>query len=133
MIKDLNTLSREEAWRRSADHMGYIFGLAPHLGIWFDDTEIKYIKTKMMTHKLYRAVAGVASGKNSAPLEAMCLWVESFDNDPDMPIGVKAFIHYYIGAYQGYMKSDDAYDKKNRYANFVTRSFLMERWMETCR
>ena len=50
-----------------------------------------------------------------------------------MPIGVKAFIHYYIGAHQGAMKIDDEYDRKNRYQNFVTRSFLMERWMETVR
>ena len=35
MIKNLDTLSKAEILRRL--NMGYIFGLAPHLGIWFDD------------------------------------------------------------------------------------------------
>lgn len=41
---------------------GTVFGLAPFLGIWFDDIEIKYIETKMQTHKLYRLVSGRAGG-----------------------------------------------------------------------
>ena len=42
---------------------GTMFGLAPFLGIWFDDCEIKYIETKMQTHKLYRLVSGRAGGR----------------------------------------------------------------------
>ncbi len=134
MIKNPKNLSMPELGRRV--DMGLIFGMAPHLGIWFDDAEIKYIETKMMTHKLYRALSGKISGRISLTehqYQAINIWLESFLDDPNLPLGIKAFIHYYIGAYQGDMKINDEYDKKNRYKNYMTQMFLTELWMEKCR
>lgn len=135
MIKNPKNLSMPEKWRRT--EMGLIFGMAPHLGIWFDDVEIKYIETKMMTHKLYRVLSGKMSGKYTsiAPrqYQTIIIWLESFLGDPNLPLGIKAFINYYIGAYQGDMKHDDEYDEKNRYKNYMAHRFLTELWMEKCR
>ena len=75
--------------------IGTMFSLAPFLGIWFDDKEIKYIETKMQTHKLYRLVNGNVAGlpprENLKLFDFQRAWLTSFLSDSDMPIGVRAF------------------------------------------
>lgn len=61
MIKEENVTT--EYARFIMNHFGgTMFGMAPYLKIWFDETEVKYIETKMQTHKLYRLVSGRAGG-----------------------------------------------------------------------
>lgn len=117
--------------------IGTMFSLAPFLGIWFDDKEIKYIETKMQTHKLYRLVNGNVAG--IYPREDLKLfdfqraWLTSFLSDSDMPIGVRAFIHYYIGHEQATMKINDKFCRTHKYENSIKHEFLVQRWFETCR
>lgn len=114
---------------------GTIFGVALHLGIWFDDAEIKYIENKMQTHKLYRLVTGKAAGIDCRDISIMPLfkfqrdWLLGFMDDPELPIGVQAFIYYYVGHEQMVRQS-----WKYRYDNVsVADRFLAQRWMEKCR
>ena len=114
---------------------GTIFGMAPYLGIWFDDTEIKYIETKMQTHKLYRLVSGKSAGIDCRDVSAAPLfkfqreWLLGFMDDPELPIGVQAFIYYYVGHEQMVRQS-----WKYRYDNVsVADRFLAQRWVEKCR
>ena len=113
---------------------GTIFGLARFLGIYFDDAEIKYIESKMMTDKGYRLISGQACGK--IPGEMPCrssqfceIWLMKFFDDSDAPIGIKSFIFYYIGHKHGELKS---FWSINEYNEFIQQKFLSERWMETC-
>ena len=112
---------------------GTIFGVAPYWGIWFDDTEIKYIETKMMTHKLYRLVSGKAAGIDCRDISIMPLfkfqrdWLLGFMDDPELPIGVRAFIYYYVG-YEQMARQSWRYDNIS-----VAERFLAQKWMEKCR
>lgn len=112
---------------------GTIFGVAPYWGIWFDDTEIKYIETKMMTHKLYRLVSGKAAGIDCRDISIMPLfkfqrdWLLGFMDDPELPIGVRAFIYYFVG-YEQMVRQSWKYDNIS-----LADRFLAERWMEKCR
>ncbi|MCQ2581251.1 MAG: hypothetical protein MJ164_03745 [Alphaproteobacteria bacterium] len=141
MIKNSKNLSLSELEYRYAINekktMGQIFGFAPFLGILFDNDEIKYIETKMMTHKLYRALGGKMFGNQHAMTqhryEATEIWLQSFLEDPELPLGVRAFIHYYIGAHRGNTKMSDEYAKTKRYTESMQHSFLTELWMEKCR
>lgn len=116
---------------------GTIFGMAVWLDIWFDDAEIKYIETKMMTHKLYRLVNGNVAGIK--PREGMRLfdfqrsWLLGFLDDKSMPIGVRAFIHYYIGHEQARLKINDKICETKTYETSINREFLVELWMNKCR
>ena len=111
---------------------GTIFGVAPYWGIWFDDTEIKYIETKMMTHKLYRLVSGKAAGIDCRDISIMPLfkfqrdWLLGFMDDPELPIGVRAFIYYFVG-YEQMVRQSWKYDNIS-----VAERFLAQRWMEKC-
>lgn len=111
---------------------GTIFGVAQYLGIWFDDKEIKYIETKMQTHKLYRLVSGKSAGIDCRDVSIAPLfkfqrdWLLGFMDDPELPIGIQAFIYYYIGHEQMVRQSW-------RYDNIsVADRFLTQRWMEKC-
>lgn len=124
---------------------GTIFEKAMALGIWFDDAEIKYIETKMMTHKLYRLVNGNVAGihpyENIRLFDFQRIWLSGFLDDPDIPIGVSAFITYYIGHEWAQMKINDKYydkkvkkkDKGHSYEDSVRYEFLAQRWPELCR
>lgn len=110
-----------------------IFGMALHLGIWFDDTEIKYIETKMMCHKLYRFVSGKFAGLDCRDFSANTLfkfqreWLLGFMDDPELPIGVRAFIYYFVG-HEQMVRQSRKYDNIS-----LADRFLAERWMEKCR
>lgn len=112
---------------------GTIFDVASQFDIWFDDTEIKYIETKMQTHKLYRLVSGKVAGIDCRDVSARVLfkfqreWLLGFMNDPCIPIGVYAFIYYYIGREQVAMKRYSCWNDS------IADRFLAQRWMETCR
>ena len=112
---------------------GTIFGMAPYLGIWFDDAEIKYIESKMITHKLYRLVSGKSAGIDCRDVSVVPLfkfqrdWLLGFMDDPELPIGVRAFIYYYIGHEQMVRQ----YGKCDQIS--IAQRFLAQRWMETCR
>lgn len=124
---------------------GTIFGNATFFGIRFDDAEIKYIEIKMMTHKLYRLVNGNVAGippyKNTRLFDFQRIWLSGFLDDPDIPIGVSAFITYYIGHKWAQMKINDKYDdeeveekdKGHSYEDSVRYEFLAQRWPELCR
>lgn len=116
---------------------GTIFGLAPFLGIWFDDKEVKYIETEMMAHKLYRLVngnvAGIKPRQDHTLFDFQREWLNGFYNDPDCPIGVKAYIHYYIGHEQADMEICDKMTGKHTYELSIAHKFLAQRWMEKCR
>lgn len=105
-----------------------IFDVAPRFGIWFDDKEVEYIETKMQTHKLYRLVTGKVAGIDCRDISALPLfkfqreWLLFFMNDPCIPIGVYAFIYYYIGHEQMAMKKHGS----------IPDRFLTQRWMEKC-
>lgn len=112
-----------------------MFGLAPLVDIWFDDTEIKYIETKMMSHKLYRLVNGNAAGitwHDRKLFDFQRSWLTSFLDDSDIPIGVRGFIIYYIGHEQACMKIYDKFTGKQRYSDSITHKFLAEKWIEKC-
>ena len=113
---------------------GTPFGRARFFGIWFDDNEIKYIETKMETHKLYRLISGkAAGGLKFVPRAFITAWLESFLGDPEMPVGVKAYIKYYVSHDRGYEKAMDEYDKTRRYEESILAEMFAQRWMETCR
>ncbi len=135
MIKQEN-LTKEYAIFIHEHFEGTMFAFAPFLGIWFDDKEIKYIETKMETHKNYRLVSGKAAGlhwRDPRLFDFQRLWLTGFLDDPTAPVGVKAFIVYYIGHEWACMKINDQYDNLQRYKNSLTHEFLAQRWMETCR
>ncbi len=130
-----NNLTKEQMRSIRNRFAGTIFGVALHLGIWFDDAEIKYIENKMQTHKLYRLVTGKAAGIDCRDISIMPLfkfqrdWLLGFMDDPELPIGVQAFIYYYVGHEQMVRQS-----WKYRYDNVsVADRFLAQRWMEKCR
>ena len=110
MIKEKN-VTKEMAISLNRRFYKTIFGVAPFLGIWFDDAEIKYIETKMMTHKLYRLVngnvAGIKPRENMRLFDFQRSWLLGFLDDKNMPIGVRAFIYYYIGHEQACLKIND--------------------------
>ncbi|MBO4480685.1 MAG: hypothetical protein J5742_03635 [Alphaproteobacteria bacterium] len=134
MIKKEN-ITKKYAYFIHERFAGTIFALAPFLDIWFDNKEIGYIETKMRTHKLYRLVNGNVAGISSRDKKLFNFqrsWLISFLNDPEIPVGVRAFIICYIGHEQACMKIDDQYDTVHRYANSIAYEFLAERWMEIC-
>lgn len=51
---------------------------------------------------------------------------EQFLDDKNCPPRVKYFLYKWIGNNLGYIKFYDVYD------NYIQRSFLRKRWMETC-
>ncbi|MBO4700323.1 MAG: hypothetical protein J5620_01070 [Alphaproteobacteria bacterium] len=112
---------------------GTIFGMALYLGIWLDDAEIKYIENKMQTHKLYRLVSGKSAGIDCRDVSAASLfkfqrdWLLGFMDDPELPIGVRAFIYYYVG-HEQMARQYGKYDSIS-----TAERFLAQRWMETCR
>ena len=113
---------------------GTPFGLARFFHIFFDDNEIKYIETKMETHKLYRLVSGKAAGGiRFVSREFIIVWLESFLDDPEMPVGVRAYIKYFIGHDRGYKKATDEFDKTRQYEESILAEMFAKRWMETCR
>ena len=136
MIKEKN-VTKEMAISLNRRFYKTIFGLAPFLGIWFDDTEIKYIETKMMTHKLYRLVngnvAGIKPRENMRLFDFQRSWLLGFLNDKNIPIGVRAFIYYYIGHEQACLKISDNTCGTHTYEASINHEFLVELWMEKCR
>ena len=135
MIKKQN-VTKEMAISLNHRFGATMFGVAPFLGIWFDDAEIKYIETKMITHKLYRFVAGLAGGLEGSdhklrPFQE--IWLLNFLNDPKIPRGVRGFILAYTREYRGELKVEDDFDNTHRHDIFVNELFLKERWMEKCR
>ena len=114
---------------------GTMFGLAVEFGIYFDEAEIKYIETKMMTDKYYRLISGKAAGIQPGymPLRLFqfCeIWLMKFFDDSDIPIGVKSFIVGYIGHKRAEIKIFCGMDEYNER---VQQRFLSERWLEICR
>ncbi len=111
---------------------GTIFGMAPYWGIWFDSADIKYIETKMMCHKLYRFVSGKSAGIDCRDVSAAPLfkfqreWLLGFMDDPELPIGVQAFIYYFVG-HEQMVRQSRKYDNIS-----LADRFLAERWMEKC-
>ncbi len=136
MIKEKN-VTKEIAKSLNRRFGKTMFSIAPALGIWFDDTEIKYIETKMMTHKLYRLVNGNAAGigprENMRLLDFQRSWLLGFLKDKNIPIGVNAFIYYYIGHEQACLKINDNTCGTHSYEASVKHEFLVELWMEKCR
>lgn len=133
MIKNPEKLSLQEIRRRR--DMEPIFGIAVFLGIWFDEDDIKYIKTKMMTDKKYRAICGKIGGTkvNSYQLHKFQdIWLIKFLDDPEITTGVQAFIIAYTGHHRGELKSSDEYNNTHKYNDFICERFIAERWMETC-
>ena len=115
---------------------GTIFAAASKFGVWFDDAEIKYIETKMMTHKLYRLVSGRAVGINCRnPDLADCQrqWLLSFVDDPKIPDGVKKFIDCYIADEMAAIWVYDEKTGKNVYGESIARQFFVQRALEICR
>ena len=113
---------------------GTPFGGARFFKIWFDDNEIKYIETKMETHKLYRLISGkAAGGLKFVPRAFITAWLESFLGDPEMPVGVRAYIKYYVSHDHGSDKRMDELDKTRRYEESILAEMFAQRWMETCR
>lgn len=115
---------------------GTVFGRARFFRIWFDDDEIKYIETNMESHKLYRLISGQAAGHrpSSAKHRAYRIaWLRSFLDDPKLPLGIRAYIKYYIGHDYGYDKGMDEFDKTHTYEESILAEFFAQRWMETCR
>ena len=133
---DPKNLTKEQR-RCSYDRFtGTLFAMAPWLGIWFDDAEIKYIETKMMTHKLYRLVNGNVAGvhcRNPKLFDFQREWLLGFMDDPEVPVGVRAFVYYYIGHEQACMKIDDKFAGTQKYETSISHTFLAQRWMEICR
>lgn len=134
MIKKQN-ITKELVKALDNRFAGTIFGLARFLGIYFDETEIKYIETKMMTDKSYRLISGKAIGK--IPGEMSCrssqfseIWLMKFLDDYDVPLGVKSFIVGYIGHKRAEIKIFCGMDEYNER---VQQRFLSERWLEICR
>lgn len=76
---------------------------------------------------------GVKCRSNNRLFDFQRIWLNSFLDDPDIPIGVSAFITYYIGHEWAQMKINDEYDKTHRYKDSIEYEFLAQRWMETCR
>ena len=110
---------------------GTIFGLAPYLGIWFDNEDIRYIETKMMTDKKYRAVSGKVGGPKTNSFQIhkyRDIWLLGFLDDPEITTGVKAFIIYYTGHHRGDLKVGDEYHGTHRYNDFMHERFLAARW-----
>ena len=139
MLKTKNLTKKQLVDLHNRFH-GTIFGAASHFGIWFDDTEIKYIETKMMTHKLYRLVSGKSAGIDCRDVAILQLftfqrdWLLGFMKDADIPIGVRAFIYYYIGDIQQSMQRYNCITEE-MYTHDVCLAdrFLAQRWMEICR
>jgi len=134
MIKKQN-ITKELAKDLDNRFAGTIFGLARFLGIYFDETEIKYIETKMMTDKSYRLISGKAIGKIPGEMSSrssqFCeIWLMKFLDDYDVPLGVKAFIINYTGHKRGELK---VFCGMGMYDEFLQQKFLSERWMELCR
>lgn len=125
-------LTKEQLRSLHDRFVGTIFQPAIHYGIWFDDTEIKYIETKMMTHKLYRLVNGDVAGIDCRDVSIVPLfkfqreWLLGFMDTPDIPIGVRAYIYYYIG-HEQMVRQSRKYDNVS-----VAERFLAQRWMEKC-
>ncbi len=133
MINEKN-LSKERNKFLARRFGGTPFGLARFFKIWFDDNEIKYIEKKMETHKLYRLISGKAAGGQKFVSRAfIAAWLESFLGDPEMPVGVRAYIKYFIGHDYGYDKAKDEFDKTHTYEESILAEFFAKRWMETCR
>ena len=95
-----------------------------------------------MTHKLYRLVNGNVAGihpyENIRLFDFQRIWLSGFLDDPDIPVGVSAFITYYIGHEWEQMKLNDKYydkkvkkkDKGHSYEDSVRYEFLAQRWPE---
>lgn len=132
MIKPNNVTKSQIVDLKNRFH-GTIFGMAPYLGIRFDDAEIKYIENKMMCHKLYRLVSGKSAGFDCRDFSANTLfkfqreWLLGFIDDPELPIGVRAFIYYFVG-HEQMARQIWKYDNIS-----LADRFLTERWMEKCR
>ena len=133
MIKPNNVTKSQMVDLKNRFH-GTIFDVAMCFGIWFDSADIKYIETKMMC-QLYRLVSGKSAGIDCRDVSAMPLfkfqreWLLDFMDDPELPIGVQAFIYYFVGHEQRVRQS-----WKYRYYNIsVVDRFLAQRWMEKCR
>lgn len=133
---DPKKITREQINYLQDHFCGTIFGLAVWLDIWFDDAEIKYIETKMMTHKLYRLVngnvAGISPRENGRLFDFQRSWLLGFVGDKNMPIGVRAYIYYYIGHEQACLKICDKMAGTHTYATSINREFLVECWLEKC-
>ena len=62
-------------------------------------------------------------------------FLAKFLDDPNCPNTVKAYIYYYVGRQLGAMKknAERCGPKYDTFPIYQQRSFLTERWMETCR
>ena len=109
------------------------FGWARFYDIYFDDDEIKYIEKNMESHKLYRLISGQASGRSDNLQVYRISWFRSFLDDPELPLGLRAYIEYYIGEKYGHKKALDVFDKTHSYEEAILAEFFAQRWMETCR
>lgn len=114
---------------------GTIFGFAPWYGIWFDKKEIKYIETKMETDKLYQLIADTKTKRSphNRIFEFRRTWLNAFLQDTSLPIGLRAFIHYYVARENGMMKINDEVDGTNKYKDSIDYELTAQRWMEKCR
>ena len=74
-------------------------------------------------------VRGVESSINNHLFEFRCVWMNDFLNDPNIPNGVRAYIHYYIGHERAQMKING----NHRYEASIEYEFLAQRWIEICR
>ena len=127
-------LTKERNLSQGSRFAGTPFGYARFYNIWFDDEEIKYIEKNMESHKLYRLISGQAAGKNSDNLLSYTIsWFRSFLDDPELPLGLRAYIGYYIGEKYGYKKAMDDFDKTHSYEEAILAEIFARRWMETCR
>ena len=117
---------------------GTPFGYARHFNMWFDATEIKYIETKIMTHKLYRIISGKAYNKQPDD-HYLCAFFDMFLSDKACPDGVKRFLEFYTTHRKGMDQMRDSGEweywttfKPDSNTN-LRDSFFIQRWMETCR
>lgn len=131
-----NNLTKQQLYSIHEHFCGTVFGGAPYFGIWFDDKEIKYIESKMQTHKLYRLVSGKAAGISISEKPRCAnfveIWLLSFLEDKEIPIGVKGYIHIYIGHMHGDLKVKDSFENSHTYDDFIAQQFLNKLWMEKC-
>ncbi len=130
-------VTKEYAYFVQKRFAGTIFELAPWFGVWFDKKEIEYIETKMQTDKLYQLVGSTDGLTKRSPhnriFEFRRVWMNSFLQDPFLPVGIQIFIKHYIAHEFGVMQMNDQFYGTQKYKDSIDYEFTAQRWLEKCR
>ena len=86
-------------------YAGTPFGYAAHFGVWFDDKDNDYIRTKIKTHKLWGAAV-----KNHLDIGVVDVFLSKFLSDPQCPDGVRKYIEVFTAHMKGIHDSQDSGD-----------------------